>query len=206
MENLQFNRSGMFYKYRSLDNLDRFLSIIIDKKLYGALYSEMNDPMEGHFTCSGNGLFKEKIVEAKNMTYICSLSSSGNIGLMWTHYANENRGCCIEVEVTSKTWKEVEVRYSREMPEVKHSSCVKDILGVKSEAWSYEQEIRFLSPETQKGKTRPRLTVRVNRIFLGFNVNRSLRSHLHKIINALDPKIEVVDMQKEWLDYGYMSV
>lgn len=203
MDNLKFKRPGMFYKYRSLDDLERFLSIIIDKKLYGALYSEMNDPMEGYFTYSENGHFMRRLVEGKNSTYICSLSRSGNIGLMWTHYANENRGCCIEVEVTSETWDEVEVRYSRRMPEVKHSGCVKDILGVKSEAWRYEQEIRFLSPETQIGKTRPRLTVRVNRIFLGFKVNRSLRSHLHKIIKALDPKIEVVDMQKEWLDYGY---
>lgn len=203
MEDLRFKRPRMFYKYRSLDDLESFLSIIIDKKLYGALYSEMNDPMEGYFTYSGNGLFKEKIVEAKNMTYICSLSSSGNIGLMWTHYANENRGCCIEVEVTSKTWKEVKVRYSREMPEVKHSSCVKDILGVKSEAWSYEQEIRFLSPETQKGKTRPRLTVRVNRIFLGFKVDSPLKYYLGTIINAIDPRIEVIEMCKDWLDYGY---
>ena len=205
MEDLHFKRPGMFYKYRSLDDLERFLSIIIDKKLYGALYSEMNDPMEGYFTYSGNGLFKEKIVEAKNMTYICSLSSSGNIGLMWTHYANENRGCCIEVEVTSESWKEVKVSYSPKIPEVTYSSSVEDILGVKSKLWSYEQEIRFLSPEIQKRKPHPWLKVRVRRIFLGFNVNRSLRSHLHKIINALDPKIEVVDMQKEWLDYGYMS-
>lgn len=205
MEDLQFKRPGMFYKYRSLDNLERFLSIIIDKKLYGALYSEMNDPMEGYFSCSGNVHFKEKIVEAKNMTYICSLSSSGNIGLMWTHYANENRGCCIEVEVTSEAWKKVKVKYSSVIPEVTYSSSVEDILGVKSKLWSYEQEIRFLSPKIQKGKTRPRLTVRVNRIFLGFNINRSVSLHLHKIIKALDSKIEVIDMQRGWLDYGYMS-
>ena len=42
MEN-NFSIPGLFYKYRSLENLERFLSIIIDRKLYGALYSEMND-------------------------------------------------------------------------------------------------------------------------------------------------------------------
>lgn len=47
MEN-NFSIPGLFYKYRSLENLERFLSIIIDRKLYGALYSEMNDPMEGY--------------------------------------------------------------------------------------------------------------------------------------------------------------
>lgn len=45
----EFNVTGRYYKYRSIDDLERFLSIIIDKKLYGALYSEMNDSMEGSF-------------------------------------------------------------------------------------------------------------------------------------------------------------
>ena len=39
----------LLYKYRPLENLERFFDIIIDKKLYGALYNEMNDPMEGYF-------------------------------------------------------------------------------------------------------------------------------------------------------------
>lgn len=39
----------LLYKYRSLENLERFLDIIIDKKLCGALYNEKNDPMEGYF-------------------------------------------------------------------------------------------------------------------------------------------------------------
>ncbi len=199
----QFSRQGMFYKYHSLDNFERFISIIIDKKLYGALYSEMNDPMEGYFTYSENGNFMRRLVEGKNGTYICSLSRSGNIGLMWTHYANENRGCCIEVEVTSETWKEVEVRYSREMPEVTINSSVRDILEVKSEIWNYEQETRFLSPETPEGTKRPRLTVRISRVFIGFNVELSVASHLVTIIKALDPKIEVIKMRRDWLDYGY---
>lgn len=40
----------LLYKYRSLENLERFLDIIIDRKLYGALYNEMNDPMEALFS------------------------------------------------------------------------------------------------------------------------------------------------------------
>ena len=44
----------LLYKYRSLENIERFLDIIIEKKLYGALYKEMNDPMEGYFQYSLN--------------------------------------------------------------------------------------------------------------------------------------------------------
>ena len=80
MEN-NFSIPGLFYKYRSLENLERFLSIIIDRKLYGALYSEMNDPMEGYYKYDPK-IEKElikNIVNGKKKTYICSLSRSGNM-------------------------------------------------------------------------------------------------------------------------------
>ena len=205
MEN-QFSIPGLFYKYRSLENLERFLSIIIDRKLYGALYSEMNDPMEGYYKYDpkiDKGLM-ENIVNGKKKTYICSLSRSGNIGLMWTHYANENKGCCLEVEVTSKTWREVEVKYSEQMLEIDKNTSVEDVLKTKARMWSYEQETRFLSPEADgTKKNRPQLTVQIKRILIGCNVDRSKMSHLKKIINALDEKIEIVRMRKSDLDYGY---
>src|SRR5574344_1303209 len=128
---MYLKRPGCFYKYRSLENLERFLSIIIDHKLYGALYSEMNDPMEGYYQYSP--LFNKQqlnnIVEGKNRTYICSLSRSGDIGLMWTHYADENKGCCLEVKVTSKTWTEVKIEYSEIMPKLTPLTTAEDILS-----------------------------------------------------------------------------
>lgn len=42
-------KKEVLYKYRGLSNLKRFLEIILNKKLYGALYTELNDPMEGSF-------------------------------------------------------------------------------------------------------------------------------------------------------------
>lgn len=197
---------GHFYKYRSLKNLGRFLTIIIDKKLYGALYDEMNDPMEGYYQYdpSVNKALLNSIVNGKKRTYICSLSRRGDIGLMWTHYADENKGCCLEVEVTSKTWTEVPVDYRNTMPEITSVTTVEDILSVKAEMWRYEEETRFLSPEIDAKKARPQLTVRINRIFIGCNVERSEYNHLCKIVKSIDGRIEVIKMKKEWLDYGFL--
>lgn len=74
----------LLYKYRSLENLGRFLNIIIDKKLYGALYNEMNDPMEGFFQYDSNvnRAIVSNILNGKGKRYICSLSKKSNIGLM----------------------------------------------------------------------------------------------------------------------------
>ena len=40
------------YKYRSLSNPERFIKILLDKKLYGSFFDELNDPMEGYFRYS----------------------------------------------------------------------------------------------------------------------------------------------------------
>ena len=36
-----------FFKYRSLSNLRYFLDILVNKRLYMATYSELNDPWKG---------------------------------------------------------------------------------------------------------------------------------------------------------------
>lgn len=138
----------LLYKYRSLENLERFLDIVIDNKLYGALYKEMNDPMEGYFQYSPDvdKSVLTGIWQGKNKRYICSLSKKSNIGLMWTHYANENKGCCIEVEVTSKTWERLDVEYKKTITNLSETTTIEDILKVKASMWEYEQEVRYLSP------------------------------------------------------------
>lgn len=194
------------YKYRSLENLERFLDIIIDKKLYGALYKEMNDPMEGFFQYDSD-IDRElvrSILNGKNRHYICSLSQKPDIGLMWTHYANENNGCCIEVEVTSKTWQQLDVKYSTQIPVLTDRTRIEDILRVKAKMWEYEEEVRFISPPVVDKSKRLHLTVRINKIYLGYKVDRSKTSHLKKIITALNPRIEVVKMKKENLKYGFI--
>jgi len=202
-----FEVPGFLYKYRSLEDLERLFSIIIDKKLYGALYKELNDPMEGYYLYDAS-VDKDSvrpILESKQKTYICSLSKRGDIGLMWTHYADENRGCCLEVEVTSKTWRPVEVTYEEKMPPLLPGTTIDEILGTKAKMWEYEQEVRYLSPEVDPNKKRPRLAVRINRILVGCNVKREKFTHLKKIVEALakDSKIEVKKMSKSDLDYGY---
>lgn len=196
----------LLYKYRSLENLERFLDIIIDKKLYGALYKEMNDPMEGYFQYDPNidKILVRSILDGKNRHYICSLSKRPDIGLMWTHYANENKGCCIEVEVTSKTWQLLDVEYSSQIPVLTDRTSIEDILSVKAKMWEYEEEVRFISPAVVDKSTRLHLAVRINKIYLGYKLDRRKVSHLKKIINALDPKIKVVKMKKENLRYGFI--
>lgn len=193
------------YKYRSLENLDRFLDIILDKKLYGALYKEMNDPMEGYFLYDNNqdrDVIEERYKE-KSKIYICSLSRKSNIGLMWSHYADQNRGCCIEVEVTSKTWERLNVKYEEKIIHIDKNSKIQDILSVKGKMWENEDEVRYISPEIDNSKRRPLLAVKINKVIFGCKVGVKKYNHLKKLITALNPNIKIEKIKVEDLDYGF---
>lgn len=195
----------LLYKYRSLENLERFLDIIIDKKLYGALYNEMNDPMEGYFQYDPrvDKSTASYILNGKGKRYICSLSRNPNIGLMWTHYADENQGCCLEVEVTSKSWERLDIDYSEQIPVLTDNTTVQDVLKVKAKMWEYEQEVRYLSKQYSPKANRPKLSVRINKVIFGYKVKNNQYNHLKKVVLALNPKIKIEKMKKDELDYGF---
>lgn len=65
-------KKEVLYKYRGLSNLKRFLEIILNKKLYGALYTELNDPMEGSFRYNYK-IPHEIIEDLKKNVYLLSL-------------------------------------------------------------------------------------------------------------------------------------
>ena len=99
------------YKYKSLDHFEFFMDLLIKKRLYGATFSELNDPMEGFFISENFSETEwEAMREAKKKVRICSLSKTYDNALMWAHYADEHKGCCIEVEIPDSTWKCLEVQ------------------------------------------------------------------------------------------------
>ena len=149
------------YKYKSLENLAYFFDIIVKKQLYGATIKELNDPMEGYFTSDN---FKDddwkRIQNLKRSVRLCSLSKNRDNALLWAHYANEHKGCCIEVEITDNvSWKCIEVNYCSSFPKLQSGitddEAIDMLFSTKSDYWSYENEVRFVKrlPLSKDGKT-----------------------------------------------------
>ena len=42
-----------YFKFQRLDKFERIIDIILNNKLYGAVYKELNNPMEGKFNREG---------------------------------------------------------------------------------------------------------------------------------------------------------
>ena len=94
--------TDILYKYKSLQNFKFFVDIILKKRLYASKYKDLNDPMEGQYYYREGELrreIKEKILSQKNEYRICSLSRINNNELMWSHYADGQRGVAVGVKI-----------------------------------------------------------------------------------------------------------
>ena len=198
-----------YYKYRSFENLDRILDILLYERLYATNFKNLNDPMEGHYKYSTDvsKRLRTQILDERNRTLICSLSKKNNIGLMWTHYANENKGCCIELQVNSPSWSMIEVSYQDKLPNLTN---VTDILSVKGKVWSYEEEVRFIKTLDDKVKEWPYLEITISKVYIGCEVSKANFNFYKKLfegINTFKKKkastIQVVKMRKEDINYGF---
>ena len=194
----------LLYKFRSLQNLRRFLDILVNKRLYMAHFNEMNDPMEGAFYSGAydRGLL-DGIWEGKRKQIICCFSTDYTHTLLWSHYADSHQGCCLEVEVTSNLSPRV-VHYSPFIPRADVSS-LEEILTHKSAYWQYEKEVRFFKNEkTSNGnKAHPWLSVRINKVYLGYRMTKQdVQFYTSLIHSILGKEVVVQQMRREDLDTG----
>lgn len=193
----------ILYKYRNLANLKRLLEIIIDKKLYAPRYKELNDPMEGYFTYTKDVYpYRKEINSLKEEALICSFSKSNLIGMMWIMYADEGKGCCLELEIEENTWDCIDVDYSLQIPKIDNPSKIniKTLFGYKSSIWDYEQEVRYI----KRSKRRYKLPVHVKKIYLGYAFDESSNEYkfYKKLFGKLGVDVEIISKNK--IDFGYL--
>ena len=194
----------ILYKYRSLKNFKRFTDILFNKRLYCALFTELNDPMEGffwHSTALSQRKLK-KIMKEKFSYKICSLSQSWqDIGL-WTFYADEGRGCCIAVEPTDDSWEKKVLRYDNNLPNFDELSrlygdveAIERILNTKLDRWSNESEIRFIKQTKDKY-----IPIRIKEIILGYKIDKEDEKIIRQMIEMLNSfakdKNDIIEVRK----------
>lgn len=210
-------KNQTYYKYRNLDDFERFLDIIVNNRLYGAVYKSLNDPMEGRF--NREGLNKEDldtIYKNLKVTRICSLLLKQNSQkfpddyIMWSHYANSHTGCCIELKITNQHnpgWILKEVNYTDIMPNVKGEGKDKiySILSVKTSLWNNEKEVRAVKIYNQKTFTdnSPYYHIKVKAVYLGYRINKVKAFFYKKIINKINPQIKIYVIKEERISRGY---
>lgn len=103
----------------------------MNKRLYMSVYTEFNDPAEGFYMADAHASdIIRWIRNGKKKELICCLSKSYDHSLLWAHYANGHKGCCIEVDVKSPL-DHTEVKYVDKMPFIDHedANIIKEVLS-----------------------------------------------------------------------------
>lgn len=197
----------IYYKYRSIDNFKRFLDIILNKRLYGCTYQELNDPMEGHFLYPAqfDPNLKTELIEELKRKLICSASKDKNIGLMWSHYANSHTGCCIGFELgDTKKWTKLEVDYKDTLPSCDSLNNIEQVLKTKSSHWWYEKEVRFIKDKSDKSTST--MPIKIKEIYLGTRMHDKDKRLIRKLIKSIyGNKVNVFDIPFNEIDFGFQK-
>jgi hypothetical protein len=170
----------MLYKYKNLNNFKWILDIVLNKKLYAAKYTELNDPMEGIFRHRGlhKNIIRELKSEKKELR-ICSLSKTCNDNLMWAHYADGERGIVIGIKKECLSSQNhihsiCDIDYWG-IPYVEENTTADAILSRKNKEWGYEQEVRVFTKEKY-------IKIEIEEIILGSRILPEYKYFFEKIL------------------------
>jgi hypothetical protein len=143
------------YKYRSLENIDFLLDIIVNSRLYAATYESLNDPMEGYFRYKSSIIGHDLLQQIRSMkkeTRILSLAQTPDDMLMWSYYANGHKGAVLKVAIKESHDAYVikPVKYKKSGALIHETLDAEDavarLLTTKYERWENEEEVRVLTP------------------------------------------------------------
>ena len=198
----------VYYKFMSLDKVERFLDYLAHSYLYGAKYKELNDPFEGRF--NSNNLSKEEkkaIYETLSRTRICSMfkrregQSFPDDFLMWSFYANSHKGCCLEFTLTGRyntEWEIKDIVYDEQMPNASGDlkESIYTILSHKTPQWKVENEVRAIRVYKNEDNSHY-YHINLKSVYFGLSAESKNTNVLVQIIKALHPEVSVFKIEKD---------
>lgn len=185
-----------YFKFRSLNNIRYFLDILVNNRLYAARYDELNDPMEGAYLIDANNENIIRLLKTKkDKTRVCSLSKDYRHTLLWAHYADGHKGCCIEVIPIQFDAVEP-INYVESLLTVNNDTDGRKLLSYKSKLWQYEQEVRLFSKSSY-------CSVDIHQILFGHKVSDTEYRFYERLIHKMNPEIIVSKIQENEINTGY---
>lgn len=191
----------------SLGKLERFVDVLINKRLYAACYKDLNDPFEGCF--DWESLEEKEKNEFKSTMYnarICSLQTAkeGDVPsdvLMWSHYADSHKGCCLKVSIDCpKDWYGGKIIYNEDLPIINWKNVednVESIFFSKKKEWEREKEYRFVRFYKKEPKKDVYIKVKLEAVYLGCKTLKKDVVLLSKLVQKVSPDVAVYKMKKK---------
>lgn len=149
----------ILYKFRSIsgESFRYTQDIFINRRLFLPPASMLNDPNEGvavidiknQYRVWGNQLEERN---RQQRIRICAFTETHKNSVVWSHYADEHRGICIEFDsdkVDTKNGLLRQVNYSNTLPTLGHNSGADERTAFlnKTKEWAYEKEWRYITKD-----------------------------------------------------------
>lgn len=164
-----------FYKYKSVEKIEFLLDIISRSRFYMPSVKELNDPMEGLYNIinhhagssyySGTPVMDASFEDELSKYKILSLTTEKDNIVMWSHYAKNFNGVCIEIKADNLMQKVKQVNY-----------C-----GIENEWRIIDKDNQYLNLE--KGE--------ITKVIIGYKVSASVRDIIIKKCNAVGIEAEI---------------
>ena len=194
----------------------RLLELALDKNTFRSKYSN-DGKINKAFRSDAVGMARaatKSVVSRKQFGVSCFAENNENI-LMWSHYASNHQGFCLEFDTRFEPFKPVKtqtllkVDYSEKYPRLSINnipnnlpSIPRNIFGIKSTHWSYEEEWRmFASPG---GKSYPFDPLALIGIYFGCKMTDNDKHELAKILRDF-PSVKLYQMQRSESEFKVVS-
>ncbi len=184
--------SYKIYKFLSINAFTR--DVLLTEKFYFGDWKNMNDPLEGFFQYSKDKLTDSNIIDlynSKNLYGVSCFSKTYRSILMWSHYADDHKGICVEVLIDEELCREknidiVEINYMKSIATIADPGAdAKSLLSRKLFPWKYEKEIRLFS----NGKNSQKRIGKISRIILGSNISPDHKELINTYVGDRNIKI-----------------
>jgi hypothetical protein len=201
------------YKYRSIsgDTFRYTQDIFVNRRLFLPQAKMLNDPNEGIAIINiKNELYGwGNQIEERNRqssVRICAFSETQKNSVMWSHYAAEHRGICIEFEESNLVTNRgilKKVNYSNKVPIIEHnsSSDIKEAFLNKTLEWTYEKEWRYITNNSDIFLAFDKLAIK--RVLLGARFEQSNLDWVKFWISYYNKDIDIPIVQMKFASTDY---
>ncbi len=176
----------MYYKYTSIEKLDRIIDVFKNNRLYAANYKDLNDPMEGFYLVN-NQISQQIIQEIKTNKHqfrICAFTTTDTSKLMWAHYADSFKGAVLGFD-TNELVDDVSYDGLYMLDKFNSTSeSIQNIFKHKFGEWEYESEKRVI---TQNNKQYIKVIPTV--LIFGLLVDKNIKEMIVNYFNNHFPNV-----------------
>ena len=138
---------------------------------------------------------------------ILSITADSSSCLMWSHYANNHRGICLEIDFPESTHSLRKVRYTKEQPIVaiyeamnENHGKFEDLFYTKSKHWEYEREWRMVA---RKGNLPSEIPgVEIKQIIYGINTSEQTKAKILEVTENSIPTRQMTMKRNYELELG----